>query len=110
MGRGELMSFITYITQVLISLMMISMFFMQLLRGIASKDRILAIWNTKSELKEKSNSVHEVQDGSISFNDVCFRYYEDGDVVLNDINLQIKSGETVGIIGPPVHLSQLLCN
>lgn len=99
MGRGELMSFITYITQVLISLMMISMFFMQLLRGIASKDRILAIWNTKSELKEKNNSVHEVQDGSISFNDVCFRYYEDGDVVLNDINLQIKSGETVGIIG-----------
>lgn len=99
MGRGELMSFITYITQILMSLMMISMFFMQLLRGAASKDRILEVWNTSSELKEKENPVKKVQDGSIAFNDVCFRYYQDGDVVLNEIDLKIESGETIGIIG-----------
>lgn len=99
MGRGELMSFITYITQVLISLMMISMFFMQLLRGIASKDRILEVWGTESELQEIAEPVQEVKDGSIVFDDVCFRYYQDGDVVLDGINLQIQSGETIGIIG-----------
>lgn len=63
MGRGELISFITYITQVMMSLMMISMFFMQLLRGIASKDRILEVWDTYSEIKEIESPIEELVDG-----------------------------------------------
>lgn len=99
MGRGELISFITYITQVMMSLMMISMFFMQLLRGVASKDRILEVWNTNSEIKEIQEPVKELVDGSISFNNVNFRYPASKEYILNDINLKINSGEIIGIIG-----------
>lgn len=99
MGRGELISFITYITQVMMSLMMISMFFMQLLRGAASKERILAVWNTESELHKAKEPIKELKDGSIRFDDVCFRYPNSKERVLRDINLEIHSGETIGIIG-----------
>lgn len=99
MGRGELISFITYITQVMISLMMLSMFFMQLLRGAASKDRILAVWNTESEIREKADPVYELKDGSISFQNVCFQYPGSSERVLRNINLKINSGETIGVIG-----------
>ncbi len=99
LGQGELISFITYIKQVMMSLMMISMFFMQLLRGIASKDRILEVWTTTSEIKEIKDPIKTIKDGSIDFDDVCFKYFEDGERVLKDINLHIKSGQTIGIIG-----------
>lgn len=99
MGRGELISFITYITQVMISLMMISIFFMQLLRGIASKDRILAVWNTESEILEAEEPIYTLQDGSVRFNNVDFCYPGSTEKVLKNINLNIKSGETIGIIG-----------
>lgn len=99
MGRGELISFITYITQVMMSLMMISMFFMQLLRGVASKDRILEVWNTDSEIKEIQVPVKELVDGSIKFNNVNFKYPGNKDYILKDINLEINSGEIIGIIG-----------
>lgn len=99
MGRGELISFITYITQIMMSLMMISMFFMQLLRGIASKDRILEVWDTDSEIKEIDNTVKEVIDGSIEFEDVYFRYPGSKDCILRNISFKVNTGEVIGIIG-----------
>ena len=99
MERGELISFITYITQVMMSLMMISMFFMQLLRGIASKDRILEVWATESEIVEVNEPIYELEDGSIKFDNVNFSYAGSTEKVLRDINLDIKSGEIIGIIG-----------
>jgi len=74
MGSGELISFITYITQILMSFMMMSMFFMQLLRASASVTRIVDILDTESEIKEVENPVKELTDGSVSFKDVCFCY------------------------------------
>ena len=99
MGSGELISFITYITQVLISLMLISMFFMQLLRGIASGGRILEVLNTESEIKSPINAVEEIEDGSITFENVSFIYPGSREKVLKDINFHVDSGETLGIIG-----------
>ena len=99
LGSGELILFITYITQIMVALMMMSMFFMQLLRGIASKDRILEVWNTDSEIIEVDEPIFELSDGSVKFENVNFRYPGSKYNVLNDINLDIKSGEVVGIIG-----------
>lgn len=99
MGGGELLSFITYITQVLVSLMMLSLFFMQLLRGSASLSRILEVLNTESEIREISEPVKKLKDGSISFNHVNFHYPGSKEKTLNDINFSIESGETLGIIG-----------
>lgn len=99
LGQGELISFITYITQVLMSLMMLSMFFMQLMRGVASRDRILEVWNTSSEIEEIENPITEVKDGSIKFDNVSFKYANSSEEVLKNINLDIESGEIIGIIG-----------
>ena len=99
MGGGELISFITYITQVLMALMMMSFFFMQFLRGTASAGRILEVLNTESEIKEIANPIKELKDGSISFKNVYFRYPGSKEYTLKNINLDIKSGETIGIIG-----------
>lgn len=99
LGQGELISFITYIAQVMMSLIMLSMFFMQLLRGVASKDRILEVWHTTSEMQNPKEPVYELKDGSITFKDVNFTYTEEGEYALSDINLDIKSGEIIGIIG-----------
>lgn len=99
MGGGELISFITYITQVLMALMLMSIFFMQLLRGTASVGRILEILNTDSEIKEISQPLEVIKDGSVSFNHVNFKYPGSTENVLKDINLDIKSGETIGVIG-----------
>ncbi|MDD4780926.1 MAG: ABC transporter ATP-binding protein [Tissierellia bacterium] len=99
MGSGELVSFITYITQVLMALMMISFFFMQLLRGSASAGRIAEILNTESEIKEINNPTRDLKDGSIKFENVSFIYPSSKENTLNNINFKIKSGETLGIIG-----------
>ena len=99
LGGGELISLITYITQVMISLMMISIFFMQFLRGSASMQRILEVLDTESEIHEIEDALHEVKNGSISFKDVCFTYHGNKDYILRNINFSVKSGETVGIIG-----------
>lgn len=99
MQNGELISFITYITQVMMSLMMMSMFFMQFLRGVASKDRILEVWATESEIKEIESPVNEIKDGSIKYKKVNFCYPGSTENVLKDINLEIESGEVIGIIG-----------
>ncbi|MCR6546529.1 ABC transporter ATP-binding protein [Dehalobacterium formicoaceticum] len=99
MSGGALISFVTYITQVLMSLMMISMYFMNLLRGSASVSRIVEVLNTESEIKEISNPVKEVKDGSISFENVSFIYPGSSEFTLKNINFSISSGETLGIIG-----------
>lgn len=99
MGGGELISFITYITQVMMALMMISFFFMQLLRGSASVSRISEIMKTKSEIKEISNAEMLLKDGSIRFRNVSFKYPGSKENTLRDINLEINSGEIIGIIG-----------
>ena len=99
MGGGELISFITYITQVLMALMLISFFFMQLLRGSASVKRIIEILNTETEIKEVSSPVKELKDGSIQYKNVSFRYPGSSERTLKNINIEIKSGEIVGIIG-----------
>lgn len=99
MGGGELISFITYITQVLMSLIMISMYFMNLLRASASVTRINEVLDTKSEIREIANPIREASDGSITFDNVDFCYPGSTEKVLKDINFEIKSGETLGIIG-----------
>ncbi|NYB72934.1 ABC transporter ATP-binding protein [Sedimentibacter hydroxybenzoicus DSM 7310] len=99
MGSGDLISFITYITQILMSLMMLSFFFMQLMRGAASVNRIVEVLNTDSEIVEIENSVSEISEGSISFNNVSFKYPGSAEKTLQDINLNIKTGEVIGIIG-----------
>ncbi|NLX61936.1 MAG: ABC transporter ATP-binding protein, partial [Tissierellia bacterium] len=99
MGEGELISFITYITQIMMALILMSMFFMNLLRGIASGGRILEVLGTESEIKEIENPYKELKDGSIEYKNVNFKYPGSREFVLKDINIKIKSGETVGIIG-----------
>lgn len=99
MGEGELISFITYITQILMALMMISFFFMQFLRGSASVSRIVEIFNAEPEIKQAKQPIKELKDGSVSFNHVSFSYPGSREKTLKDINFSIKSGETLGIIG-----------
>ncbi len=99
MSGGELIAFITYVTQILIMLMLMSMFFMQFLRGVISVERILEVWGTKSQITEIENPVKELNEGSINFNNVRFSYPGCNEETLKDINFDIKSGEILGIIG-----------
>ncbi|HBD64731.1 MAG TPA: ABC transporter [Clostridiales bacterium] len=99
MGSGELLSFITYITQILMSLMMLTFFFMQFLRGSASAARIAEVLDTETEIVEIDNPVMSVKDGSISFRDVSFSYPLSSEKALKNINFEIATGETIGIIG-----------
>jgi ATP-binding cassette subfamily B protein len=99
MGSGELISFITYITQIMMALMMMSFFFMQLLRGTASVSRVVEVLETESEIIESENPLAEVPDGAVSFNNVSFSYPGSKEKTLNNINFQVNSGEVLGIIG-----------
>jgi len=99
MGSGELVSFITYITQILMSLMMLSFFFMQFLRGTASAARINEVLSTDSEIREDKNPVMDIKDGSIKFSNVSFAYPLSSEKALKNINLEIKFGEVIGMIG-----------
>ena len=97
---GELMSLITYAMQILSSLMMLSMIFVMIAISRASAERICEVLVEESDIKEKENPVKEVKDGSISFKNVCFSYSKHGEKrCLDNINIDIKSGETIGIIG-----------
>lgn len=97
---GELMSLLTYCMNIMMSLMMLSMVFVMITMSIASAERICEVLNEKSSITNPENPDYEVSDGSIRFDHVTFRYNKTSDKpVLDDINLTIQSGETIGIIG-----------
>lgn len=97
---GELVSMFNYTMQILMSLMMISMAFVQILIARTSAERIVEVFNEESQITNPKNPVMNVPDGSIQFKDVCFSYSDDmNKLVLENINLDIKSGQVVGIIG-----------
>ncbi|MCD8299792.1 MAG: ABC transporter ATP-binding protein/permease, partial [Clostridiales bacterium] len=97
---GQLMSLFTYAMQILMSLMMIAMIMVMIIMSLASGNRIVEILEEEPDIKDKENPVMEVKDGSIDFEDVVFRYHKDAEKdVLSHVNLHIKSGERVGIIG-----------
>ena len=96
----ELTSMFTYVMMILMSLMMLSMVFVMIVMSIASAQRISEVINEKSTLHNPSNPDYKIKDGSIDFNHVYFSYFDDQDEVnLRDINVHIKSGQTIGIIG-----------
>ena len=97
---GELMSLLTYCMNIMMSLMMLSMIFVMVTMSFASAERITEVLNEKSDLQNPENPVMEVKDGSIVFNHVDFAYRKSsGEPVLKDLNIEIHSGETIGIIG-----------
>ena len=97
---GQLSSLTSYGVQILTSLMMLSMVFMQIIFATEAVNRIVEVLNYESTLTSPENGVKEVKDGGIVFDNVTFRYGGvNKNAALSDINLDIKSGETVGIIG-----------
>ena len=102
MPIGDFNAFTTYITQILMSLMMMSMLFMNSSRAIASSRRIREVMEEKLDLSDE-NAAHKdalVTRGDVEFKNVTFRYYKSSEnTVLNDVSLRINAGETVGIIG-----------
>ena len=97
---GKLTSFMTYSFQILMSLMMLSMVLMMMSRAVASAQRILEVLEEESDIKDPVNPITEVKDGEIEFRNVNFKYEDDSDENnLEGINIKIKAGETVGIIG-----------
>ena len=102
---GELMSMFTYTRQLLMSLMMLSMVFVMVSISTASAKRIVEVLEETSDIHNPAKPVYEIADGSIRFENVSFDYYthefdkDADDAVLRNINLEIASGETIGILG-----------
>ena len=101
MKVGDLSAFITYTTQILSSLMMVSMLFMFSSRALASGKRVCEVLDEKIDINDTNSSAeHIIASGDIEFKGVSFRYYKNSEeAVLNNINLKIPAGSTVGIIG-----------
>lgn len=100
LSTGELSSLLVYGMQTLMSLMMLSMIIVMITISIESARRIVEVLNEEPTIEDPENPIYEIKDGSISFNNVNFKYKPTGKkYVLSDINLNIKSGETIGIIG-----------
>ncbi|MBO5070437.1 MAG: ABC transporter ATP-binding protein [Roseburia sp.] len=100
LSTGQLMSLLTYCMNILMNLMMLSMIFVMMTMSVASAKRICEVLNEKSDLNNPEHPDYEVTDGSIVFDHVTFRYNQSSDrPILDDINLSIRSGETIGIIG-----------
>lgn len=97
---GDLMALLTFCMNILMNLMMLSMVFVMISLSLASARRISEVLNEQSTLHNPKEPLYDVPDGSISFKHVTFRYSDTAETpVLSDINLDIKSGETIGIIG-----------
>lgn len=96
---GEMMSMLAYCMNILMSLMMVSMIFVMLTMSYASAKRIAEVLTEEPDLSNPEDPVYEVSDGSICFKDVDFAYNKEGKRVLKNINLDIRSGETIGMIG-----------
>ena len=100
MSTGDLVSMLSYVMQILMSLMMLSMVSMMIIMSRASAERIVEILDEDSDLKDPENPVTAVKDGSIDFDDVVFSYArESATPVLDHVDLHIRSGETIGILG-----------
>jgi len=101
MNTGDFASFVTYITQILSSLMMVTFLFMMFSRSMASAKRIGEVMNEEIDIIDCANHSEQlVERGEIEFRNVSFRYYKDSEgKVLDNINLKINAGDTVGIIG-----------
>ena len=100
MQVGDLSALLGYCMNILMSLMMLSMVFVMITMSLASARRITEVLNEKSDLDNPENPDFDIPDGSITFDHVYFNYKKGaGEPVLSDINLSIKSGETIGIIG-----------
>lgn len=100
MTTGELMSLFTYTTNILMSLMIISMMMVMIIMAKSSGERIVEVIDEKSDLTNSENPVMEVKNGNIKFDHVNFSYSKDMNKLnLVDVDLEIKSGETIGIIG-----------
>ncbi len=100
MQLTQIQSFMAYSFQILMSLMMLSMILVMIFMSMASAKRIAEVLNEKVTIVSPKAAVFEVKDGSIEFENVCFKYSENAEKhALSDINLKIESGQTVGIIG-----------
>ena len=100
MSTGNLMSLLAYCMNILSSLMMVSMIFVMITMSMASAERICEVLNEESSLANPQEPVYEIADGSIRFENVSFRYNQESkEPVLDNINLEIRSGETIGILG-----------
>lgn len=95
---GQLSGLLTYGFQILMSLMMISMIYVMITMSVESAERIVEVLKEESVLKNCKNPITDIKDGSIDFNHVSFKYGS-SKMILNDIDLHIKSGETIGILG-----------
>ena len=100
MLSGDLIAFFTYASEILMSLMMVAMVMMVLTRSIACGKRIVEVLEEQPDITSPENAVKTVKDGSVDFSHVTFAYQQrSGKPVLSDIDLHIRSGETVGILG-----------
>ncbi len=100
LSTGELMSLFTYTMQILMSLMMISMIFVMLTMSKASANRIVEILDEKTDITDGEKGITEVKDGSVEFRNVSFKYFASAEKnALDNINIRINSGETIGILG-----------
>ena len=99
MAPGEIIAFVTYITQIMIALMMLSMYFMMLTRGAASASRLLEVLETESEIVSPRDGLTGIAHGGIEYRNVSFRYPANREDVLKNIDLTIAGGQLIGIIG-----------
>lgn len=99
MLAGDLISFLTYVMQILMGLVMLAMVFLQLTRAKASADRISEVLNTDIDIQNPAAGLTEVPDGSVSYENVCFAYPQSENESLRDIDLHIKAGEVIGVLG-----------
>jgi len=100
LSTGELTSLFTYTMQILSSLMMLSMIFVMIVISRAAAERIVEVLDEKSDIMSPENAVKEVKDGSVTFENVLFRYNRTAEKpVLNNVNLRFESGQTIGILG-----------
>ena len=100
MTTGELTSMFSYAMQILMSLMMVAMVFVMITMAKASAERVAELLDEQPDLHNPANPIHEVKDGAIEFDDVSFSYKGDErKLALKNVNLHIKAGQTVGILG-----------
>lgn len=100
MTTGELMSLFAYTTNILMSLMILSFIFVMVIMSKTSAERIVEVLDEKSDLTNGENPIYEVKDGSITFKNAAFSYDKNmGNLVLENVDIKINSGETIGIIG-----------